>query len=353
MALLPDAEIAPYALCPSADGVMIRWGSGESSSSLEFWPEGDASGTRCVPGQDRGDGLWETVLTGLRPGTRYLCRRDTASAIRSFRTAPTDSGAAFTIAIFGDPQNLVHYPEAVATMVACQPDLAIGLGDYLGRSDGASYRRFLTFSENLLGTTALLAVPGNHDYRLHSNPFPKDNDRQVFDRYLGDARNPHVALSWGRLLLLGLDYADRGAWAVDGPEATWLRSQLHSARQADQRVVLFQHCPCFTSTRATWAADDRVLPALLSEFADVVLADFGGHVHTYERSLFPDARGITYITSGGAGELYDFPVNECPNPYQVVAADCLHICLLQVRPDRVSMKAVGLEGELLDDCLLG
>ena len=60
-----------------------------------------------------------------------------------------------------------------------------------------------------------------------------------------------------------------------------------------------------------------------------------------------------YITSGGAGELYDFPVNECPNPHQIVAADCLHICLLQVRPDRVSMKAVGLEGELLDDCLLG
>jgi len=301
-----------------------------------------------VPGEDRGDGLWEIALTGLRPGTRYLYRRDIAPRIRSFRTAPADPDAPFTVAIFGDPQNLVHYPAAVVAMVACQPDLAIGLGDYLGQSDGASYRRFLKLSEPLLATTPLLAVPGNHDYRLHSNPFPKENDRAVFDRYLGDARNPHVALAWGHLVLLGLDYADRGAWDAAGPEAEWLRGQLAVAREAGQQTVLFQHCPCFTSTRITWAVDDRVLPALLSEFPGVVLADFGGHIHTYERSLFPGENGIPYITSGGAGEIYNFPVDECPNPYQVVAEDRLHICVLRAFGGQLAGQVVDLAGREID-----
>ena len=113
--------------------------------------------------------------------------------------------------------------------------------------------------------------------------------------------------------------------------------------------MAFQHCPCFTSTRITWAVDDRVLPPLFGEFADVVLADFGGHIHTYERSLCPERTGIPYITTGGAGELYDFPVDECPNPHQVVAADRLHVCLLRADPGGVRVAVVALTGQSFDE----
>ena len=81
----------------------------------------------------------------------------------------------------------------------------------MGASDAESYRRFLRLSEPLLATAALLPVPGNHDYRRHSSPFPTDNDSEVFDRYLGDGQGNRVALPWGRLLLLGLNDPDRGA----------------------------------------------------------------------------------------------------------------------------------------------
>lgn len=339
--MLPDAAIAPYVLCPAGGRGTIRWGSGAKESGIELW-DGDARW--IVPGEDRGDGLFEAKLDGLRPGVRYHYRRVGVEETRSFRTASSE----FSLVVFGDPQNHLHYPEAVAAMVALQPDLVVGLGDYVGASEGASYRRFLHLSEPLLATTALLPVPGNHDYRRHSSPFPEDNDSVVYDRYLGDGLGNQVSLSWGTLRLLGLNYPDRGTWTLDCPQAQWLRAQLREARSARQRAVLFQHCPCFTSTRITWAVDDRVLPALLGEFADVVLADFGGHIHTYERSLYPDRTGIPYITTGGAGELYDYPADACPNPYQIVAADRLHVCRLRVRAEGIAVSAVALDGQTFD-----
>jgi hypothetical protein len=341
-----DITVAPYVLRPAADSATIRWGSADSAPRLEVWPEEGVGKCREVRGVTRGEGLFEAVLGELSPGTRYCYRRQGHDESRSFRTAPANRDAAYSVVIFGDPQNHLHYPEAVAAMAALQPDLAIGLGDYVGASDGASYRRFLRLSEPLLATTALLPVPGNHDYRRHCSPFPEDNDSEVFDRYLGDGDGNQVSLPWGPLRLLGLNYPDRGTWTPDCPRALWLREQLNEARSADQRVVLFHHCPCFTSTRITWAVDDRVLPALLADFADVVLADFGGHVHTYERSEY---RGIPYITTGGAGELYDFPVDECPNPYQIVAAGRLHVCRLQVRAEGITVSAVALDGQVFDE----
>jgi hypothetical protein len=345
-----ETEIAPYALRPTAESATIRWCGEARGSCLEFWPEGQAVHVQRVPGERRGDGLRRVALHGLRPGTRYSYRREGEGEIRSFCTAPVGREASFTLAIFGDPQNHVHYAETVATMAAVKPDLAIGLGDFVGNSDAASYGRYLRLSDPLLRHTALLPVPGNHDYRLHSNPFPRENDSRVFDQHLGNSQGNQTAIVWGPLLLLGLDYPDRGAWDADGPEAGWLRAQLHMAREQELGVVVCQHCPCFTSTRIDWAVDDRVLPGVLGEFADVVLADFGAHIHTYERSLF---RGIPFVTTGGAGELYDFPVDERPNPHQISAANRLHICLLQVESGKASVRAVDLAGQTIDEFPLG
>ena len=346
-------EVPPYALCLAADRMAIRWRSADEFPCLEIWPEAQPEPMRRICGQDRGEGWREVVLAGLPPGARYRYRLVGHQDARSFGMPISDRNASFRLAVFGDPQSHVHYPAAAAAMARFRPDLAVGLGDYVGASADDGYARFLRLSEPLLASTPLLPVPGNHDYRLHSNPFPTDNDRNVFDRCLGAGTEAGIALAWGGLLLVGLDYPDRGAWSPDGAQATWLRARLSYARDAGLRALVFQHCPCFTSTRIDWAVDATVLPSLLAEFPDVVLADFAGHIHTYEHSRFPDCRGVHFVTTGGAGELYDFPVDVCPNPYQLAAFDQLHVCLLTVHGHRARLRAMGLDGQELFQWFLG
>ena len=78
------------------------------------------------------------------------------------------------------------------------------------------------------------------------------------------------------------------------------------------------------------------------------IADFGGHIHTYERSCNPSVSGLAYVTSGGAGELYDYPVGVRANPWEVFAADVLHYCVVSVMGSKATVDAVAHSGELVD-----
>jgi hypothetical protein len=95
--------------------------------------------------------------------------------------------------------------------------------------------------------------------------------------------------------------------------------------------------------------EPTLLPDFLDSFKDIVSIDFAGHVHTYERSIYPDGKGITYITSGGGGELYEeFPVNQKKNEYQRNAADLLHFAWVSVNRTNIRVHIIDIAGTVYD-----
>jgi len=342
----PMVSVPPYTLRPTRESAEIRWFTDvPSASPVHCWPEGNRGATRVFPEAGTLRREHRTVLTDLTPGTVFHYALADSAEIGRFRTLPGPVDSEFSFVVLGDPQNHRHYAETISLAAALEPDFAVVLGDFVGHAGEEQFRNLLSLSRPLLAGAGCFPVIGNHDYRRHCGPFVHDNDTIVYDRYLGDGQGNAAAVDCGPLQLITLNYPDKGALPADGEQMRWLEGELDDARAAGRGVLLFHHCPCYTSTRIDWAVEDAVLPPLLSRYGDVVLADFAGHIHTYERSV---VNGVTYVTAGGASELYDFPVNECLNPYQVAAADALHVCHLTVAGGKLTCRAIAHDGSVLD-----
>lgn len=342
----PVTIVPPYTLYPTRTSVNLRWFTDRPThTGLRYWPEATPEAVRTVPPSLIRDCAHEVTIEGLVPGTPYSYISTDTGTAGGFRTLPGNDGSAFSFVVFGDPQSHKNYAESVSLAAELKPDFGVGLGDFVSRSSEENYRSVLSLSKPLLAAAPLLPAIGNHDYRRHARPFAQDNDMMVYDRYLGDGRGNSSATDCGSLRLIILNYPDKGTLPPDAAQMVWLEAQLGDARKAGLKALLFHHCPCFTSTCIDWAVEDSVLPPLLSRYSDVVLADFAGHIHTYERSVVD---GVTYVTTGGAGELYEYPVNVRNNPWQVFATDALHLCFVQVNAAKITVRAIGHDRATID-----
>ncbi|MCK5801757.1 MAG: metallophosphoesterase family protein [Lentisphaeria bacterium] len=339
----------PYVLRPTPDSAEIRWFTKEPCDHVvRLWPAGRADASRTIIDTASPATRHSVRLTGLEAGATYCYAVADSAEVGRFRTLPDTADCPFRFVVFGDPQTHKHYAEAVRVAADAKPDFCIGLGDFSSRAADRSFRAFIELSHPLFAESAFIPTPGNHDYRRHARPFFSDNDTEIYDRYLGDGAGNVWSAPCGSLQLIVLNYPDAKTLKPDGRQMRWTRRQLEQARAAGRKAMLFHHCACFTSTRAVWAAEFDLLPPLLAEFRDVVVADFAGHIHTYEHSLHPDGNGIHYVTTGGAGELYDFPVDEQENPFQKAAADTLHVCVVTVAGGKASVEVRSLEGRTID-----
>lgn len=347
MELLHCSDVEPYCLFPRADGATIRWFSSDPYRGGLLLRE-ITSGREQVVREDEATNAHEIRLSGLSPFTGYDYRVLPDGRTCEFRTA-SETDVPFRFVVFGDPQNHVHLRETMAVAAELEPDFAIGLGDFVGAARHDTFARFLDYSRPLLDRTPLVPVPGNHDHRRHCRPFSQDNDTELFDLYLGNGQTNNTAFDYGRLRFLQLNYPDSDTVKLDDESGQWLVGQLQEAQRLGKKVVLSHHCPCFTSTTIDWAVEASLVPPLLEEFRDTLLIDFGAHIHTYERSTYPDEHGTCFITAGGAGELYsEFPVNQRTNPYQQAAFERCHVCLVEVGRTALTIRAVDVTGETFD-----
>jgi Calcineurin-like phosphoesterase len=341
-------ESEPYALYPTKDSINIRWFSEEPCRGRIIY---------CEVGSDKEQFSEEQIssvshnihLSGLNPFTRYEYYIYPDGEKYSFYTAASASCKSFRFAVFGDPQGHGHLKDAMAIAAEFKPHFAIGLGDFAGRADCESYLKFVSSSRALLDDTALLPVPGNHDYRRWNRPFDHDNDTEIYDLFFGTGAGNNYGFDYGQFRFIMLNFPDQDTFRSE----SWLRRELQTSRQLEKKVIIAHHCACFTSTKAVWAADDSLVPPLTEEFGDVIAVDFGGHIHTYERSMYPDETGVCFITSGGAGEIYSqYPVNRRENIFQQYAEDCGHVCLVEVCDHQVSIEAVDLAGKCFDHTVI-
>ena len=346
-----NMPIEPYALRPTSDSVNIRWMSATPClGEVEYWMSGRLGSKKVI------HKLTENIptcfhdmrLQGLESFNQYSYRVLPEGKEYQFKTASVSENDKFTFVVFGDPQGHAHLRETMELAKSFNPDFALGLGDFVGGANDNAYIQYFERSRLLLDGVPLYPTPGNHDYRRHTRPFDHDNDLVVYDRHLGNGDGDNYFFDYGKFRFIMLNYPDADTIKRDSASGRWLIEQLTTARTLGGKIFLSHHCPCFTSTEITWAVDDSFIPPLSKEFADVVLIDFGAHIHTYERSRYPDDSGVFFITTGGAGELYDFPVNKRENIYQRAAVDACHVCVVDVEPSIACVRAVGIDDKVLD-----
>lgn len=199
--------------------------------------------------------------------------------------------------------------------------------------------------------------------------------REIYPAYVYyafDHRNAHF-------VVLRIDSEDLDLLACsarcDGPVAArvqperhqldWLRRDLAraAARPSIEHVFVFLHAPLVTAAEGHPPA--TAAPVLLRELSDAggkVRVVFAGHNHLYERShpvratpAHPrgerdDAAGIVNVVTGGGGApLYRA---RAPAPLIAKAASAYHYLRVEVRGAEVRARAIGLDGEEIDEFTL-
>lgn len=210
-------------------------------------------------------------------------------------------------------------------------------------------RKFYAPFAPLLVQMPVYPVVGNHDvekatlfdgvpFYYHAFPpvlvpgFPP-SDRQ--------GQNAWYAFAYGDVQFLMLDsqvfFNEQGVEA----QTAWLVERL-----ADERFRLsipaFHVAPYTSGLHMTDGAPIRRSWLPLFEAANVPLV-LSGHDHLYERL---EIAGITYIVTGG-GTTVLYPESGRLSGSQAFAMRT-HFVILEIRGDRITISAVGLDGEIFD-----
>lgn len=292
------------------------------------------------------DDVWHARLAGLAPATAYRCavtRAEGASRSVRFRTAPAPD-ATVTFAVVGDTGD--DSPEA--TVLAWQlgrnpPDFVLHVGDLAYPTATASglNERFFRIYRALLARTAFYATPGNHDLSTDS----------AFRPMFAQETLPHspagaqYAFDWGPLHVLSISSRELGLEA--DAERDWIAADLAAARDRPWRVA-FIHDPVYSpGSKYTVRGLRRTLvPILEAGRVDLLVT---GHEHLYARAdpscvHDPDARVLQIVTGGGSADL-DRAV---PDPAFSVIASRTQYLRVRATPRTLDVKAIGLDGRVLD-----
>lgn len=288
-----------------------------------------------------------------------------------FRTAPEDDEAKVRFAVVGDSGGapwwvwvqrspLFHLPARWqwfsprqevagigARIAASHPDFVLHVGDVIypwGQQAHYSAGFFRPFGA-VLREAPMFAVLGNHD-RMD------DEGRQFLANFVlptnevtGDERC--WSFAWGAVRVIALDlnvYLESDRLAAGHPTLEFLQREL--VRANEPWVVVMSHFPIRSASRQYDRADLmlELLPVLQSHGVDLYLA---GHDHTYQR--FGDRGDVPLVVSGGGGKsLYEVRLHE----QVLVAQSAYHWCNVEVDRSRLVLRAIGLDGSLIDTLIV-
>lgn len=327
------------------------------STAIVVWTGRDAEALACrgpdgrrteVVGEPNRHDLRIARLGGLLPGTRYVCRVERVASGQvlhrlSFRTAG-DPERPFTFAVVGDTGDGSPQAATLARRIrAGRPDFLVHLGDmaYPSGTPAEYDARFFRPYRRTLARVPLFPTPGNHDLR------PRSVYRRLFAPIADgeDAGGPHYAFVWGHAYFASISspsFTKGGAVGV-----RWLAENLADARLRAFRIV-FLHEPLYTAGAKVTVPGLRAVlePLLEASHTDLLLT---GHQHFYERAEpaceHVSGASVMEISSGGGGANLD-PQATHPNFARDVSAT--HYVRVRVTPDLLELRAIGLDGRVLD-----
>ena len=235
-------------------------------------------------------------------------------------------------------------------VLKAKPDLVVFSGDMVnrGRNDWEWDEHFVANAQKLLATIPFYAVIGNHE---HNAP--------VYPELFYTPGKGGRARTWSQeingVLLIGID--GEKDFSAGSENYKWLEKTLVESKA--KFIFAFNHYPAWSSSshgrldketsrpreKTVRQAQDVLVPLLTKYKAAAYIC---GHDHCYERSELPG--GLTHVISGGAGApLRKKAENaEKQNPHSKVFASVLHYCIIEIKGDTCTMKAVTPDGKVID-----
>lgn len=319
---------------------------------------------------DAGQARHQLTFEGLAAGVGYqvvVALGDSAAGYRqpaflgrawgplSFHTPAAEGSLRFGVigdASFGDPATAA----LIEQMAAADLDFVLHTGDVvdeteLGVDPFESYaHKFYEPFEPLLRQMPVYTAIGNHDYdadiRWQDQPFYYHAFPAFPDpRFPGQAErspNAHYAFAYQDVQFVVLDSQVFFGAPGYAEQDAWLRERL--ADPAYSVTIPVFHVSPFSSSSVhpTNSLPVREVWPPLFAAAGVPLV-FSGHYHQYER-LASD--GVTYIVTGGGSSITYAPGERLPE--SEVFARQTHYVRVEIDPERITLSAVALGGELLD-----
>lgn len=352
----------------------------EHSATLFFELDAPRAGTVVLRPLEGVGSVQETPLSpdrtrhmlrfeGLEPGAHYealvALGQSPADAAQptfldrawgpvQFRTPAEDGRLRFGLlsdASFGDPATQA----LVERMAGYELDFTMHAGDVVDETEQGvdpylSYaEKFYTPFEPLLTRMPVYTIPGNHDYdadiRYQGEPFFY-HAFPPFENVEGDSpaegKRQSYAFTQEGLQFVLLD--SQVLFGVPGRQAqrAWLEARL--ADPTFRATIPVFHVSPYSSSTVHPNDGMPVQAAWVPRFevARVPLA-LSGHFHHYERIL---KNGITYIVAGGGSStLYSLGERV---PGSQFAARRTHFVLVELQGDRLTLTALGLDGEAFD-----
>ena len=283
-------------------------------------------------------------ITAALPGGNEI-KTDTYTVSTLPKTTPV------SIVFLGDSRSHPEDWKKVAEAVAKEkPALTVFTGDMVanGRNTRMWLKDFFAPAKNLLATTPVFAVIGNHEYSdiLFSKVFTAPTGSDNWTMRLGPA------------LLIGIN--GEANWSPGSHQTQWLENILSKSK--DKYIFLATHFPPYSSgyhcklavtgkhsgqpKEKTVRQARTVIMPLLEKYHATAL--FAGHDHFYERSETPG--GVSVVVTGGAGAPLRDKVKNArkQNPYSSVFVKTLHFCLLKINKDACRLKVITPEGRVID-----
>jgi len=328
---------------------------GDSPAKLDHFVQGVTFTSPTQP-YDRLDyplAVHEAHVCGLSPNHTYYFAVGGDGywgKVYSVTTAPPAGGdGGFRFVAMGDSNFFYDlYAQVQNAAGTYGPAFTLFTGDMV--HDGLSqvdWEKWFTAGGSLLATVPTMTAHGNHEAMATA----------YFALFALPGEEEIYAFDYGNVHFVVLNDTPTSDADIAGRQATFLDQDLTAAeaRPTPPRwIVSCHHRPMFSSdpdqgsflnVRAAWQ------PILEKHHVDV---DFNGHSHHYESTYslvgdggIVDGGGIRYITTGGAGALFD-PPTPTVNPWSMVYYAGLSLAVVDVTAHTFTIQGKKVDGTALE-----